>query len=247
MKILITNDDGIEGAGIIAIAKVLCKSHDVTVAAPKSEQSGMSHALTVRREIEVLTPNFPANVNIAYAIDGTPTDAVKIYLEAIAKDKPDLIISGINNGANLATDTTYSGTVGAALEGFLHDIPTLALSRDKKSTIAFEEAAEKTLNFIDEIYKNGNLFFLNVNFPKRFNDNPQFIYCRLGRRDYKNAFAKKEHDGKVFYVIGGEAVDVDQAEGTDIFAINGGNIAVTPLLSNLTDYGALENIQKHKT
>lgn len=242
MKILITNDDGIEGAGIIALAKVLCKNHEVAVAAPKSEQSGMSHALIVRRELETSAPNFPANVKIAYAIDGTPTDAVKIYLEAIASEKPDLVISGINNGANLATDVTYSGTVGAALEGFLHDIPTIALSRDKKSNISFEEVAEKTIDFIEKIYNN-RLFFLNINFPKRFNDNPKFKYCRLGRRDYINAFSKLEKDGKIFYVIGGEPLDTDKAEDTDIFAVNEGHISVTPLLSDFTDYKSPEKFR----
>lgn len=244
MKILATNDDGIEGAGIIALAKILSRSHEVTIAAPKREQSGMSHAFTVRREIEVLKPKFPAEVKAAYAMDATPTDAVKIYLEAIATERPDLIVSGINDGANLATDVTYSGTVGAALEGFLHDIPVVALSRDKKSNIPFEEIAEKTIDFIKEIYKKQKLFFLNVNFPKKFNDNPKFKYCRLGKRDYINAFEKREKDGKIFFVVGGSPVDLDKSEGTDIFAVNEGNISVTPLLSDYTNHNLLENLSK---
>lgn len=243
MKVLITNDDGIEGEGIIALAKVLCKNHEVTIAAPKSEQSGMSHALTVRREIEVLEPKFPADVKAAYAIDGTPTDAVKIYVEAIAKEKPDIIFSGINNGDNLATDTTYSGTVSTALEGFLHDIPAVAVSRNKNSIIPFEDIAQRTIDFIEGFYKKQKLFFLNIDFPKKFNDNPKFTFTRLGKRDYMNAFERQEKDGKVFYVIGGVPFDPDKSEGTDIYAVNEGNISVTPLLSDWTDKKFLENIQ----
>lgn len=242
MKVLITNDDGIEGEGLIALAKVLSKNHEVTIAAPKREQSGKSHALTARLEIEVTEPKFPADATKAYAIDGTPTDAVKIYMEAIASEKPDIIFSGVNNGANLATDATYSGTVGAALEGFLHNIPVVAVSRDKASVISYEEIAIKTADFIEEVYKNKKLFFLNINFPKKFNDNPKFKYCRLGIRDYINAFQRKEKDGKVFYVIGGEPIDIDKSEDTDIFAVNEGNISVTPISADLTDYDYMKKI-----
>lgn len=240
MRVLITNDDGIEGEGLIALAKILSENHDVVIAAPKREQSGKCHALTARREIEVTEPKFPIEVIRAYAIDGTPTDAVKIYMEAIASEKPDIVFSGVNNGANLATDVTYSGTVGAALEGFLHNIPAVAVSRDKASVISYEEIAKKTVDFIEEVYNNKKLFFLNINFPKKFNDNPKFKYCRLGVRDYINAFQRKEKDGKVFYVIGGEPLDIDKSEDTDIFAVNEGNISVTPLLSNVTDYEFME-------
>lgn len=239
MKILISNDDGIEGKGIIALAQILGRKHEVTIAAPKREQSGMSHAFTVRREIEIVRSNFPAEVKVAYAIDGTPTDAVKIYLEAVADEKPDIMFSGINNGANLATDVLYSGTVGAALEGYLHDIPVVAVSRDKVSDIPYEKIAEMTLDFTEEVYKNQKLFFFNVNFPKKFNENPKFQYARLGRRDYINAFEKVERDEKTFYIVGGEPLDLDKSDGTDIFVAENGNISVTPLLPNMTDFGMI--------
>ena len=150
MNILLTNDDGIKGAGLWALAEGLkVRGHDVTIAAPFNQQSGMSHALTFIREIEYRrfdNPDFEA-----WTFDGTPTDCVKIYLEGMAVKKFDALISGINDGSNLATDVLYSGTVGAALEGFLHAIPSLAVSRDKNSEIPFDVVADGTVDYLEKI------------------------------------------------------------------------------------------------
>ena len=122
MNVLLTNDDGIKGTGLWALANVLkVRGHEVTIAAPLNQQSGMSHALGLMREIEY--KHFDNPDCEAWAFDGTPTDCVKIYLEGMSNKKFDTVISGINDGANLSTDVLYSGTVGAALEGFLHAIP----------------------------------------------------------------------------------------------------------------------------
>ena len=146
MNVLLTNDDGIKSAGLWTLAEVMkIHGHEVTIAAPFNQQSGMSHSLSLLREIEYKrfdNPDFEA-----WAFDGTPTDCVKIYLEGMNSKKFDALISGINDGANLATDVLYSGTVGAALEGFLHAIPALAVSLDKNSAIIFNTAAEVTVNY----------------------------------------------------------------------------------------------------
>ena len=177
-------------------------------------------------------------------IDGTPTDCVKIYLEAMCEGNwPDLVISGINHGANLATDVLYSGTVGAALEGFLHEIPSAAVSLTTESEITFDQAARATLQYLEsELQKNPKGFFYNINFPKRFkNDEATFVMSRLGHRDYINAFQMhKDERGRTYYRVGGQIYDIDRSEGTDIFATDEGYVAVTPLQTDLTDHKLLK-------
>ena len=236
MKILLSNDDGINGTGLWAMAKALKKNFEVAIAAPMYQQSGMSHALTLGRKLEyrrVDDLNFET-----WTIDGTPTDCVKFYLEAIDTDrKICAVISGINHGANLATDVLYSGTVGAALEGYLHDIPTLAVSLDIHSEITFEQAAEDAAKYFSAQLQTGKNFFHNINFPKKYRAGyAEFKTARLGRRDYINAFVTHENDdGQVFFEIRGEIADIDDGEGTDIHAVNQGYVSVTPLHFDISD------------
>ena len=245
MRILLTNDDGIKGAGLWALAKGLkARGHEVTIAAPLNQQSGMSHALSVLCEIEY--KHFDSDVE-AWTFDGTPTDCVKIYLEGMTDKKFDVVISGINDGANLATDVLYSGTVGAALEGFLHEIPSLAVSRDKNSVIPFETCAAATIDYLEKILniKRG-AFLHNLNFPKKFRaDKAEIIVTRLGKRDYINAFTSRTDDeGRAYFHIGGTAYDFDAGDGTDIFATNGGFVSVTPLHCDAADYNELIELRK---
>lgn len=235
MKILVTNDDGIDAAGIWAIARALQKNFEVAIAAPMRQQSGMAHAFTVWKKIEYRRVE---NSVEAWAIDGTPTDCVKFYLEELAKtEKISAVISGINDGANLATDVLYSGTVGGALEGFLHDIPALAVSRVKNSEIPYEEIAEVAAKYFTEKFSGGELFFHNLNFPKKFRAGyAEFKSARLGKRDYLNAFVKKIEGGKTYFEIRGEVFDTDKSEGTDIFAVEGGYVSVTPLNFDVTHH-----------
>lgn len=247
MKVLLTNDDGIQGAGLWSLANALkIRGHEVTIAAPLNQQSGMSHALSVLREIEykrVDNPDFEA-----WAFDGTPTDCVKIYLEGMSDGKKfDAVISGINDGANLATDVIYSGTVGAALEGFLHKIPSLAVSRDKNSVISFDATAQATTDYLEKILSvKSEPFLHNLNFPKKFRaDKIEFVSTRLGQRDYINAFTSRTDDaGRAYFHIGGTACDLDAGEGTDIYAVNLGYVSVTPLHSDVADYEAIVELRK---
>ena len=246
MKILLTNDDGIQGAGLWATARVLkARGHEVIIAAPFKQQSGMSHALSVLREIEYRrfdNPDFEA-----WTFDGTPTDCVKIYLEGMNPPKFDALISGINDGANLATDVLYSGTVGAALEGFLHAIPSIAVSRDKVSTIPFDVAATATVDYLEKILRvKRDAFLHNVNFPKAFRAGvAEFASTRLGQRDYINAFTSRTDDaGRAYFRIGGTIYDIDASDGTDIHAVNQGFVSVTPLHADTADYDALIELRK---
>ena len=245
MKILLTNDDGIHDAGIWALSDAFqLRGHDVTIAAPFNQQSGTAHAITLQREIEYR--RFAADCE-AWAFDGTPTDCVKICLEGMGHDKFDAVISGINDGANLATDVIYSGTVGAALESFLHALPSLAVSIDKNSVIPIDVAAMATVDYLEKILPAVNAPFLhNVNFPKNFRaDKAEFRITRLGQRDYINAFTTRtDETGRAYFSIGGTISDSDAGEGTDIFAVKHGFVSITPLHADAADYEAIVELRK---
>ena len=240
-----TNDDGIGAIGLRALAEALAaRGHDIVVAAPAAEQSGMAHALTVHRDVEVCVyDGFGEKAVEAWSIDGTPTDCVKVYLEALAKREkwPGLIISGVNKGANLGTDVLYSGTVGGALEGYMHGIPAVALSLDVHSSLSFEETAAIFAEKLPWLFKEGgDDFFLNVNFPKELrNGKAEFVWASLGHRDYLNAFDRIERDGKLFYHIGGAIYDWDNDEDTDICRTAEGFVTVTPLIVDMSDVPSL--------
>lgn len=243
-----TNDDGIyfTGAGMWELAcELKNRGHEVTITAPLHQQSGTAHSLSLLREIEYKRVDADCE---AWAFDGTPTDCVKIYLEGINDGKKfDAVISGINDGANLATDVLYSGTVGAALEGFLHAIPSLAVSRDKNSSIPFNAAAQVTVDYLEKILNvNREPFLHNLNFPKNFRANKaEFISTRLGQRDYINAFTSRTDDeGRAYFQIGGTAYDSDAGEGTDIHAVKHGFVSVTPLHADAADYEAIVELRK---
>ena len=247
MRILLTNDDGINGVGLWALAHELKRrGHEIIIAAPFNQQSGMSHALSFMRDIEYRCFDNPDCE--AWTFDGTPTDCVKIYLEGMSDGKKfDAVISGINDGANLSTDVLYSGTVGAALEGFLHDLPSLAVSRNKNSVIPFETCAATTIDYLEKnLSFTGEPFLHNLNFPKKFHtDKLEVMSTRLGRRDYINAFTSRtDNEGRAYFRIGGTICDIDAGEGTDIYACERGFVSVTPLHSDTTDYEAIVELRK---
>lgn len=248
MRILLTNDDGVEAAGIEALVRVLSPHHTVVVAAPAFEQSGMSHAITVKKCIRLdrYRPLEERYGVAAYRIEGTPADCVKLYLEEISSDiYPEYVISGINHGANLGTDVLYSGTANAAMEAYLHGITATAVSLDMKSEISYDTVARlMEENLFSLFYEEGKVNFYNVNFPKKFGENgPQFVFTQLGRRDYINAFQRMEDvDGKECYFLGGEILDEGNSDATDIAAAECGYISVTPLQTDLTDYLYLEKL-----
>ena len=246
MRILLSNDDGIKAAGIEALVRALHKEHEIIVSAPMKQQSGMSNALTIGTPIEVARDKMlEEKYGIeAWAVGGTPADSAKLYIEAfMTKDRPvNLVVSGINHGANLATDIIYSGTVGAAMEGYFHDIPSFALSLDTASKLTYDEAAEIFARDLAKLMPDaGKVFLYNVNFPLFLKDGlPQYVYGRQGKRDYLNAFTREERDGKVYYTMAGEVYDSDKGSATDIYATEQGYISITPLVADMTDYVALD-------
>ena len=223
LRILLTNDDGVEAAGIEALVRVLSPHHTVVVAAPAFEQSGMSHAITVKKCIRLdrYRPLEERYGVAAYRIEGTPADCVKLYL------------------------VLYSGTANAAMEAYLHGITATAVSLDMKSEISYDTVAKlMEENLFSLFYEDGKVNFYNVNFPKKFGENgPQFVFTQLGRRDYINAFQRMEDvDGKECYFLGGEILDEGNSDATDIAAAESGYISVTPLQTDLTDYLYLEKL-----
>ncbi len=251
MRILLSNDDGIDSAGMAALVGALSPAHTVVIAAPATEQSAKAHAITVHRDIEVERDKGFAREQIeAWKIHGTPADCVKIYLEAMAtpETKPDMVISGINRGANLGSDVLYSGTVGAAIEGYMHGISAVAVSLDIDSALSYEQAAALLRDYLPTL--SGEVrapFLFNVNFPRfLINCAPSFVFTSVGRRDYLNAFQRVERDGRVFYHMAGEIYDGPNDSVTDIYAANHGYIAVSPLRIDMTDVDFLDEKLRYR-
>ena len=237
MRILISNDDGIRAPGLEALVRALCLNHEVIVAAPASQQSAKAHAITVRERLYVdeympLQERYGVK---AYAIGGTPADTVKLYMEGIIRRRselmPDLVISGINDGSNIGTDILYSGTIGAATEGYVQSISAIAVSLDYNAQYSFDQVADMLLSKLPDLFKPGQKrTLLNINFPKKLAANPKWLWCRQGIRDYANAYQpQQDEDGRTYYVVGGGPLDNGNDDDTDVMTIAGGNIAITPL------------------
>ncbi len=250
MNILITNDDGINSDGLIELKKVLEKKHNIYVAAPLKEQSGSSHSLTMNLPLRIYEygKNF-------FAVDGTPTDCIMLAINKIFQDiKFDLLISGINYGANLGDDITYSGTVAGAMEGCLMGIPSIALSLDvdfqKRPVYAHYETAAK---FVDTFIKVNISFkkdtFLNINVPDKPLDKIKGIkITRQGKRTYKDVIVENtDPRGEKYYWIAGTPVILCKDEDTDIFAVENGYISITPLKMDLTDYDFINELNNFLT
>lgn len=247
MKILLSNDDGVAAEGIKALVRALAPRNQVVVCAPAKQQSGMGHAITVFGDMVV--EDCPELLELgaaeAISITGTPADCVKLYLEAISpaqgKDYPDLIISGINHGGNLGTDVLYSGTVGAALEGYMHGINTLAVSLSTSSSLSYDEVAKEATDRLEDfIAQEPHPFLLNINFPKKYAaGKPQWRWAALGHRDYLNAYTLHNDGDRRYYRLAGDIFDGDNEPTTDIYAVSSGLISVTPLYDDLTNVTAL--------
>lgn len=248
MRILISNDDGIQSPGIEALVKALHREHEVIVAAPGGQQSAKSQALTVKDRVyveEYLPLKEKYGVE-ALAVHGTPADSVKLYIEGVLGKKqellPDLVISGINDGPNLGTDILYSGTIGAASEGVVQKAKALAVSLDYQAEYSFDFVAEQLAVKLPKLMELTQKFsLLNINFPKRLAADYKWIWTRQGIRDYANAYvAQKDEDGRTFYVVGGHPIDDGNPPETDTMVHGTGNVSVTPLQLDRTILAGLE-------
>ncbi len=240
MKILISNDDGYRAEGLVALYVALKTVADVEVVAPEHNNSAKSNALTLNAPLYV----HRADNGFRY-VNGTPADCVHIALTGLLGYRPDLVVSGINNGANMGDDTLYSGTVGAAMEGYLFGIPAIAFSQTEKGWKHIEAAALKAREMVLHLQAQAKIgtqpWLLNVNIP---NAPAEAILppklCRLGRRHAaEKVITQVNPRGETMYWIGSAGEALDDGEGTDFHATRLGHMAITPLKVDLSDYDAL--------
>lgn len=246
MKILLSNDDGFQAPGIVALYEALKTLADVEVVAPEHNNSAKSNALTLHSPLYV----HQAANGFRY-VNGTPADCVHIALTGLLGYRPDLVVSGINNGANMGDDTIYSGTVGAAMEGYLFGIPAIAFSQVDKGWGEIESAAAKAREIVQQLMGNRLVnpaessdaapWLLNVNIPNMpLEALKPLKLCRLGRRHAaERVIVQDSPRGEKMYWIGGAGAAKDDAEGTDFHATAQGHVSMTPLKVDLTDHDNL--------
>lgn len=245
--ILLSNDDGIRAEGIQVLARSLRLMARVIVVAPESEQSASSHSLTLHRPLRVYRHS-----SMDFSVDGTPTDCITLAMHEILKKKPDLIVSGINRGANLGDDVHYSGTVSAAVEGALLGVPSIAVSLVVRSEeeVHFESAAQFASKLCRKVLQSdfSKGFVLNVNVPNiHRKDLKGYQFTKLGKRNYGEViFEKIDPRGKKYYWIGGDDRTFENIPGSDCNAIQQKKISITPLQVDATHYGLLSQISQWK-
>ncbi len=240
MNILISNDDGYQAPGIVALYEALKDLGHVEVVAPEQNNSAKSNALTLHSPLYV----HQASNGFRY-VNGTPADCVHIALTGLLGYKPDLVVSGINNGANMGDDTIYSGTVGAAMEGFLFGIPAIAFSQVEKGWAHLDAAAQSARALVQQLVAQqqtqGPAWLLNVNIPNQPLDNIKPLrVTRLGRRHAaERVITQTSPRGETMYWIGSAGAAKDDSDGTDFHATFEGHLSVTPLHVDLTEHIAV--------
>ncbi len=240
--ILITNDDGIYSPGIQILSKTLRALGDIYIVAPDRERSAVSHSLTLHRPLHA--DEIKERV---YSVNGTPTDCVNIGVNGILEAKPDLVVSGINKGANMGDDITYSGTVMAAIEARILGIPSFAISLASSSNFLFQEAANFALILSGAILKGGlpENTLLNVNLPNILLSEMKGVrITRQGKRIYGDVVTEiVDPRGKRHFWIGGNRLSWEKGEDTDFEAIHERMISITPLHVDLTNYSSIEKLK----
>ena len=233
MRILLSNDDGYFAPGIAILAETLVPLAEVIVAAPERDRSGASNSLTLDRPLSVRT-----SANGFRFVNGTPTDCVHLAVTGLLEEMPDMIISGINLGANMGDDTIYSGTVAAATEGYLLGIPSLAISLASKAGKHYATAARVTLELVERFRKRPprEPVLLNVNVPDVAYDALKgFEVTRLGRRHKAEPMIKtKTPRNETVYWVGAAGSAQDAGPGTDFHAVASDRVSLTPLEMDLT-------------
>jgi 5'-nucleotidase len=251
LNILISNDDGVYSNGIYELAKRMSRLGKVSVVAPDREQSAIGHAITMHQPLRCSKVKLHELDIDAWSVNGTPADCIKLGVETLLGTRPDLIISGINNGENLGTDVIYSGTVSAAIEGSIFNIPSIAISYEKRGETDFTLAAEAAVNMIEEVLKfaTGTNILLNINIPEieNINELKGVKIGKLGVKKYRNNFEeRKDPRGNSYYWLAGELIENEIGEDTDIYAVRNGYISMTPLKVDLTDYDDMARLKEWK-
>ncbi|AAM24560.1 MAG: 5'-nucleotidase SurE [Caldanaerobacter subterraneus] len=248
-SVLLTNDDGVQAKGILYLAEYLKENgFDVVVVAPEKERSAISHAITLHKPLRLKPVREEENLRI-YAINGTPSDCVKMGIEVVMEKNPDIIISGINNGLNMGTDILYSGTVSAAIEGALYGIPALAVSLEEDGDFEEQRMYIFLKKLIEKVLEEGlpKNTLLNVNIPDFRKGINGIRITILGKRIYTETFQKNyDPRGKEYYWMAGKISEIDNDERTDIVSVKKGYISITPIHFDLTDYEAVKKLSSWK-
>jgi 5'-nucleotidase len=238
-RILVTNDDGIYSEGLRKLADACRPLGEVIIVAPDREQSAASHALTLNRPLRLLEIR-----KDEWIVDGTPTDCVNLaVLKLMKTHRPDLVVSGINFGPNLGDDVTYSGTISAAFEGALLNIPSIAFSALVGKNFSFDRSAAfagELVRIALEQHRDPRIV-LNVNFPVHFTG---VRMTRLGQRIYSEGVIERlDPRGRKYYWIGGEPPTWHPGEGTDFAAVQENLVSITPLHLDLTHHESIRNLK----
>lgn len=239
MKILITNDDGIHAKGIYELAKEISKKHQVTVVAPREQKSASSHSISIHTPIKIRREDIIEGIE-SYSVVGTPADCTQVGLSLLGKDF-DLVISGINRGVNCGTDILYSGTVSAAIEGCIYDLPAIAMSMEvdwAKYDEEYVDAARwalEVLDTVEEKYLKKNVV-LNVNVPNIAKEEVKGIkVCKLGKSTYRTEYVLvEENEDKVYEIRSNKNQNLEK--DSDVFYLNEGYVTITPLQYDFTNF-----------
>ena len=244
--ILVTNDDGIYTDGIYWLWEAVKDFGNALVVAPDTEKSAVGHAITITNPLRTKYVNRRGGFS-GYAVNGTPADCVKIAVRSILKSPPDLVVSGINYGANVGTNVIYSGTVSAATEGTFLGIPSIAVSIDSHHPKDFKSAMDTTQNTLKKVLKFGlpEGTLLNVNVPDIPDEKIKGIRITTqGNAYFKDRFEKREDPrGNIYYWMTGESIDPDSSGNTDNRALKDGYISVTPIHYRLTNESFMSDLE----
>lgn len=248
MRILIANDDGYLAPGIAALVQAVQGLGTIDVIAPEQNASGTSNSLSLNRPLSVWEAQGGAQAGFRY-VNGTPSDSVHIALTGLLPHKPDLVLSGINQGANMGDDTLYSGTVAAAMEGFLFGVPSIAFSQAEKGWGHLDAAARVARQVVEQVLAQGlptRPWLLNVNIPNRADaDRLPWSVTRLGRRHASEPVIRQiSPRGEPVYWIGPAGDAREAGAGTDFHAVASGQVSITPLQVDLTDHDGLPGWQQ---
>jgi 5'-nucleotidase len=241
MRILLSNDDGYFAPGITLLSEMLAPLGEITVVAPERDRSGSSNSLTLDRPLAVRRAQ-----DRLYYVNGTPTDCVHLAVTGLLKELPDIVISGVNHGANMGDDTIYSGTVAAATEGFLLGIPSIAISLAAEGGDHFRTAGQVAVELVRRFQRKllDQPVLLNVNVPDvEYSQLRGFQVTRLGKRHKAEPVVKSTTPrGETVYWVGAAGGAQDAGEGTDFHAVAQNRVSITPLQMDLTRYSQLDAV-----
>jgi len=246
LNILVSNDDGYRADGIQKLAAALRPLGNITVIAPDRNRSAASNSLTLENPLRVYPENAPKDEE-HYSVNGTPTDCVHLAITGLISNNADMVVSGINHGANLGDDVLYSGTVAAAMEGRFLGLPAIAFSLVSSSSSNMNAAAQVAFDIVSKLENNqlSGDTILNVNIPDLpYAEIKGYKVTRLGRRHMSQpSIPSQDPKGNTLYWIGPVGEELDAGEGTDFDAIRNGYVSITPIHTDLTQYQSLQELQ----